>query len=125
MTMSSRTQRGICTSILVATIAASATAQSPTPDGPPVRRIATATAVSKEPIGQIASIRELPDGRVLLNDGSSRRLLLLDTMLVLQRVVLDSVSETENTYGTEQGADSSRIAAIRRSSSTPARWRSS
>jgi hypothetical protein len=71
--------------------------------GPPVRRISTASAVSQQLIGSITGVRELPDGRVLLNDGQSRRLLLLDTMLVTQRVVLDSMSENESTYGNQQG----------------------
>jgi hypothetical protein len=71
--------------------------------GPPIRQISSASAVSKERIGQIVGVRELPDGRVLVNDGSSRRLLLLDTMLVLERVVLDSASEKENTYGNRPG----------------------
>ena len=71
--------------------------------GPPIRQITTAAALSKERIGSIASVRELADGRVLVNDGASRRLLLLDTMLVLDRVVLDSLSDRENTYGTEPG----------------------
>lgn len=72
--------------------------------GPPIRRISTAAAVSKQPIGSIAGVRELPDGRVLVNDGASRRLLLLDTNLVTERVVLDSMSEQENTYGNRAGA---------------------
>jgi hypothetical protein len=71
--------------------------------GPPVRRISTASALSKERLQTISGVRELPDGRVLLNDGQSRRVLLLDTMLVLERVVLDSMSEHENTYGNQQG----------------------
>ena len=78
-------------------------AQDTTRLGPQVRRISTASAVSKERIQTITGIRELPDGRVLLNDGQSRRVLLLDTMLVTQRVVLDSMSEHENTYGNQQG----------------------
>lgn len=73
-------------------------------DSVPIRRISTATAVSKERLGSIAAVRELPDGRVLVNDAANRRLLLLDTMLVLERVVLDSASERENTYGNRQGA---------------------
>ena len=71
--------------------------------GPAVRRISTASALSKDRIQSITGIRELPDGRVLLNDGQSRRLLLLDTMLVTERVVLDSMSEHANTYGNQQG----------------------
>ncbi|HEX7939976.1 MAG TPA: hypothetical protein VF483_13390 [Gemmatimonadaceae bacterium] len=73
------------------------------PVGPPVRRITTAAAVTKDPIGAVSSVRELPDGRVILNDGTSRRLLLLDTNLVTERVLLDSASEHENTYGVRQG----------------------
>ena len=77
---------------------------SPSRQGPPVRQIATAAAVSKQPIGQLGAVRELPDGRVLVNDVGSRRLLLLDTLLQTERVVLDSASEKENTYGTRAGA---------------------
>ena len=72
--------------------------------GPPIRQISTASAVSKDRIGSIMGVRELPDGRVLVNDGASRRLLLMDTMLVVSRAVLDSLSEQENTYGTRPGA---------------------
>jgi hypothetical protein len=71
---------------------------------PPVRQISTASAVSKERIGSILAVRELPDGRVLVNDGASRRLVLMDTMLVTERVVLDSMSELSNTYGNRPGA---------------------
>ncbi len=72
--------------------------------GPPIRRISTASAVSKEPIGSILAVRELADGRVLVNDGASRRLLLMDSLLVTERVVLDSMSELANTYGNRSGA---------------------
>ena len=74
------------------------------PGGIPVRRISTASAVSTEPLGVITGVRELPDGRVLLNDGARRRLLLMDTTLKTVGVVLDSLAEVENTYGTRQGA---------------------
>ncbi len=74
------------------------------PVGPAVRRITTAQAVSKEPIGAVTTVRELPDGRVILNDGQSRRLVILDTMMMTERVILDSASEKENTYGVRQGA---------------------
>lgn len=85
--------------------AAGPAAAPPAPTiGPPIRRIETASALSKEKLGSIVNVRELPDGRVLLNDGGSRRLLLFDTALVLDRIVLDSASETENTYGVRQGA---------------------
>lgn len=73
------------------------------PPGPPVRKIATATAVSKESFGTINSVLELRDGRVLVNDGVGRRLLLMDTTLTKVDVVLDSLAEIANTYGTRPG----------------------
>lgn len=75
-----------------------------TPPGPPVQKIATASAVSTEQLGSIMGVRELPDGRVLVNDGIRRRLLLMDTMLTTVHVVLDSLSDIANTYGTRPGA---------------------
>jgi len=71
--------------------------------GPPVRRIATASALSTEQIGSITSVRELPGGRLLLNDGARRRLVLMDTTLKTIDVVLDSLTEVENSYGTRAG----------------------
>jgi len=71
--------------------------------GPPVRRISTAAAVSTEDIGGINSVLELKDGRVLVNDGTRRRLLLMDTTLKTVEVVLDSLAEVANTYGTRAG----------------------
>lgn len=71
--------------------------------GPPVRRIATAQAISTVPLGMINNVRALSDGRVLLNDGASRRLLLLDSTLQQVTVVLDSLSEVENAYGVRNG----------------------
>ena len=67
--------------------------------GPPVRQIATASAISKELIGNITHVRELPDGRVLANDAMRRRLLLMDTSLAVVGVVLDSLAEISNSYG--------------------------
>jgi hypothetical protein len=72
--------------------------------GPPVRRIATASALSTENLGSIASVVELRDGRVLVNDGARRRLLLMDTTLTKVEVILDSLSEIANTYGQRPGA---------------------
>lgn len=72
--------------------------------GPPIQRITTASAVSTEPLGAVTSVRELPDGRVLLNDGIRRRLLLMDTALKVVDVVLDSLSDIAHTYGPRAGA---------------------
>ncbi len=71
--------------------------------GPAIRRISTASAVSTEQLGSITSVKQLSDGRVLLNDGQRRRLLMLDSSLKLVKVVLDSLSETRQYYGTRAG----------------------
>lgn len=76
----------------------------PTPlVGPPIRRIESASALSTEQLGNIATVRELSGGRVLLNDATRRRLLLLDSTLKVISVVLDSLTEVENAYGTRGG----------------------
>ena len=72
--------------------------------GPPIQRIESASAVSTEPLSAITSVFELADGRVLVNDGTRRRLLLMDTTLANVEVVLDSMSEIANTYGPRPGA---------------------
>ena len=71
--------------------------------GPPIRKIETAAAISTEPLGTITGIRHLSDGRVLLNDGTRRRLLLLDSSLTRIGIVLDSLTDVENAYGTRAG----------------------
>jgi hypothetical protein len=77
---------------------------APSSPGPAIRRIATASAVSTEQLMSVMNVIELPDGRVLVNDGNRRRLLLMDTTLRTVKVVLDSLSEFSNTYGTRPGA---------------------
>ncbi len=80
------------------------TTHKPAPTiGPPIRRISTASALSTEDLGAINSVLELNDGRVLVNDGTRRRLLLMDTSLKVVEVVLDSLAEVANTYGTRPG----------------------
>ena len=90
--------------LLPSTLAAQGDSTAKPTLGPPVRRIATASAVSTEQIGSITSVRELPGGRVLLNDGARRRLLVMDTTLKTLEVVLDSLTEVENSYGTRPGS---------------------
>jgi hypothetical protein len=76
----------------------------PAPPGPAIRRIATASALSKDPLGSVTSVRELSGGRVLVNDGTRRRVLLMDSTLKTISVVLDSLSETANFYGARGGS---------------------
>jgi len=71
--------------------------------GPAIRRIESAQAISTETLGAISQVRVLSDGRVLLNDGVRRRLLIFDTTLTHTTVVLDSLAEVENAYGSRPG----------------------
>ncbi len=71
--------------------------------GPAIRRIESAQAISTETLGAISQVRALSDGRVLLNDGARRRLLIFDTTLTKATVVLDSIAEVENAYGSRAG----------------------
>ncbi|MEP6763509.1 MAG: hypothetical protein ABJB66_04310 [Gemmatimonadaceae bacterium] len=72
--------------------------------GPTIRKIESAQFVSTEQLGAITGVRPLSDGRVLLNDGTRRRLLLLDSTLKVTSVILDSLTEVQNAYGTRAGA---------------------
>lgn len=72
--------------------------------GPPVRRLETAQAVSDAPLAGVNSVRALGNGHVLVNDGTRRRLLLLDSTLAVVNVVLDSLTEVANAYGTRAGS---------------------
>jgi hypothetical protein len=58
-----------------------------------------ASATSIETIGSVIGIRQLPDGRVLVDDGERRQLRLFDASLAASSVVLDSVPGISNSYG--------------------------
>jgi hypothetical protein len=95
----------LCPVVLLAQATAVPAGAPNTPtSGPPVRRIESAVAVSTEAIGAITGIRALADGRVILNDGSRRRLLMLDSSLKVRAVLLDSLTEVRNAYGAGAGA---------------------
>ena len=70
---------------------------------PPVRQLGPVTAVAKEPLGAVSSVRHLPDGRVLVNDILGRRVVLFDSSLSTVTVVADTTSATANAYGTRPG----------------------
>jgi hypothetical protein len=71
--------------------------------GPAIQKIATATSLSTERLGIVNTVRELPNGNVLVNDIQRRRLLLMDSTMKVIGVVLDSVSSNANAYGTRPG----------------------
>lgn len=79
-------------------VAAAATTPLRAPEIP-VRTLAPSQAVSRDTFGAILSLRHLPDGRVLVNDGPRRRVVRLDSMLANPAIVLDSAGGGANPYG--------------------------
>jgi hypothetical protein len=69
----------------------------------PVRALAAPSATSSEILGSLAAVRQLPDGKLLVNDQARRRVLLMDSSLTLLDVVADSTSRTANAYGVQPG----------------------
>ncbi|MEP6833014.1 MAG: hypothetical protein ABJB74_06450 [Gemmatimonas sp.] len=64
-----------------------------------VRELSPVQSVSAQPFGLILQIHAFPDGRVLVNDGGARRLLVLNKSLAVESVLLDSLSGEANFYG--------------------------
>ena len=85
--------------VAVAAFASLAGAQTP----PPVRPLGPITKVSTEPLSSVAAVRQLPDGRVFVNDIIAHRVVLFDSSLVKAIVVADSTSATANAYGNRVG----------------------
>ena len=65
----------------------------------PVRDLAAVEAKSSANFGNIFNVRQLAGGKVLINDGVRRQLVMLDDKLTNPRVVIDSVSDGANGYG--------------------------
>lgn len=70
---------------------------------PPIRQLGPVTAVTKDSLGAISTVRQLSDGRVLINDIIGRRVILFDSTLASETVVADTTSATANAYGTRPG----------------------
>jgi hypothetical protein len=67
--------------------------------GIPVVTLPDASAKSTQTLGSVLNIRQAPDGKVLVNDGSRRQLKLFEPSLDAATVVFDSVSGTSTSYG--------------------------
>src|SRR3954467_12165908 len=70
---------------------------------PPIRQLGPVTAVAKEPLGAVSSIRHLPDGRVLVNDIIGRRVVMFDSTLSTITLIADTTSATASAYGPRPG----------------------
>jgi hypothetical protein len=70
---------------------------------PPVRLINAPDASSKPVLGVVAAVRQLPGGRVIVNDIQKRQLWMFDNSLANATVIADSVSGGANAYGPTPG----------------------
>jgi hypothetical protein len=88
---------------LLLTVAAALPASAIAAQTPAVRLINAPDASSQHLFGAVGAIRQLPDGRVLVNDIVKRQLTLLDPRLGGAIVIADSLSGTANSYGVRAG----------------------
>lgn len=65
----------------------------------PMRQVQSAEAVSADTITLLNGVRELSNGRVLVNDAGRRRLVLLDRSLAQTQVIADSSASAPLRYG--------------------------
>ena len=70
-------------------------AQSPVP----IRDLSKPEAKSAASFGNIFGVRALPGGKLLVNDGARRQLVVLDDNMSTRTVVVDSVVEGGQSYG--------------------------
>src|SRR6478672_10307222 len=88
---------------LVLALLSTTTSMSVAQTLPPIRQLGPVTAVAKEPLGAVTTVRSLPDGRVLVNDIIGRRVVMFDSSLATVTVVADTTSATANAYGVRPG----------------------
>lgn len=84
-------------SLLLMLAFATAAFESQTPI--PIRELAAPKAISTRTFGRILNVRGLDSGKVLVNDGGRRQLIVLDSMLSSPQVLLDSVPGSTASYG--------------------------
>jgi len=70
---------------------------------PPIRQIGPVVTTTAEKLGAVSAIRQLSDGKVLVNDIIGRRVLMFDSTLKNFTVVADTTSATANAYGIRAG----------------------
>src|SRR4051812_932045 len=82
------TGRGIAL-LTLATLTASVAGAQQSSERPPARPLGAALATS-DPMGAVSAVRQLPGGRLLVNDPVKRRVVLLDSMMKTVTVIADT-----------------------------------
>lgn len=86
----------------ISSIAAISTAHaqpSTSTSRPAIRPIGAVASTSAEPLGLVNNIRALPGGKLLVNDMTGRRVLLMDSTFKVLKVVADTTPGNPNAYG--------------------------
>ncbi|MGH7653808.1 MAG: hypothetical protein ACREN6_04010 [Gemmatimonadaceae bacterium] len=65
---------------------------------PPVHPITAVQAITTEPLVSVSQVRELPGGRVIVNDLAGRRVLMFDSTLKSFTAIADTTPATGNMY---------------------------
>src|SRR5579862_1074138 len=81
--------------ILASVVATAAGAQAPVK----ARPLGPINSISKETVGNVTGVRQLPNGSILVNDIGRRRLVLLDSTLQGSVVIADTAAGAPNMYG--------------------------
>lgn len=66
---------------------------------PAIRPLGAVASTSAEPLGVVNNIRALPGGKLLVNDMTGRRVLLMDSTFTVIKVVADTTPGNPNAYG--------------------------
>ena len=90
--------RNAITALTCGAVAASAQA-APAQQGVPVVTVTPAVAKTTMTLGAVLGVRELPDGKVLVNDAGRRQIKIFDPALTNATVALDSAAGTSSSYG--------------------------
>ena len=80
--------------------AVAATSQVPAgQSGIPIVNVTPVAAKTTTTLGAVLGVRELPDGRLLVNDAGRRQIKIFDSALANATVAQDSIAGTSNSYG--------------------------
>jgi hypothetical protein len=66
---------------------------------PAIRPLGAVTATTKDSLGMVSNVRALPGGKLLVNDMTGRRVLLMDSDFKVIKVVADTTPGNPNSYG--------------------------
>jgi hypothetical protein len=70
---------------------------------PPPRALGSVVRTSTNSLASAATALPMPDGRIIVNDITARRVLLFDSTLTKVSIVADTTGATANAYGTRAG----------------------